>query len=789
MTIHLLNLFAIENLAQLRCTYRLLEVTNLVKDTQHAENLQRLVFAVSRETRHPVSIYPRGEKTYLATTAVTDSLKREWRLIPHVALLVPEGKDHQLEFGNLRPEQIEFALNAIRYNIRTSLNRVQDLWNDSAASFYLRTSASYSATSPVDVLEGFSIRLHYVGPGKVFLSLDATAKYVERKALADRLKDGEDFGPFKYQPFLYRFGYQWYRVQVMGLTGSPISQQFFQHEKDNCTHNVHDYTLQNCRQPHPDFIKNLDPSSPAIIYRYPNVPKQFYGAAALCFKTYKTDDPEVRPLHSASILDPTRRLEKCRGFVRGYFQDVRFVDGTKLAITDQPLSVPGKHFNVPDLLFGGGKILHVQRDGTNKGVPLSELGRKRMDLLRDRDGGVLVSGVMHKQYVLIPQSLPRAIAERFQQEFVHHMEELMSSSYSITKILYDDRSAKTLAQQVATIKHSLQVNRIDRGCALLILPARAHRDLHNFIKKDLFDTLQFQCVSADSLNRYFCAIRDGYVVRNDAAGKFASYTRNTAIGMLLVNHRWPFALYAPLNYDIHIGIDVLNGIAGFTYAHNGGKDCAFRHYASQQEEKLSANQICSVLYQDLKRDIEWLGIRRSSIVIHRDGRSYAQEEKGFEAAVNRLKKEGILGQDVRIGVVEIHKTSAARLRIFDSENGAVRNPRVGAFFLIDEKQGIVCSTGWPFRFPGTVNPLHVSIAFGDLDIEKVLSDIFAFSQLAWSAPDKASRLPITIKLGDMFLQPMASESDEEAALYGEEEVNEDTSPVEVSAREKEMEGR
>ncbi len=781
MTIHLLNLFAVENLAELRCTYRLLEVTNLVKDTQYAENLQRLVFAVSREARHPVSFYARGEKTYLATTAATDSLKKQWRLIPHVALLAPEDKDHELDFGNLRPEQIEFALNVIRYHIRTSLNRVQDLWNDSAASFYLRTPASYSGNSPIDVLEGFSIRLHYLGAGKVVLSLDATAKYVDRRALADRLKDDEDFARFKHKHFLYRFGHQWYRVQVMALTGSTISQQLFQHEKDNSSYNVYDYTLQSCRQPHPDCIKTLASDCPAIVYRYPNVSKQFYGAAALCFKTYKTDDPEVRSLHPFSILDPPRRLERCRDFVRRYLQAVRFVNGTPLLITDQPYSVQGKHFHVPDLLFGGGKILHVQRNGTDKGIPLPELGRKRMQLLRARDGGVLVNGVMHKQYVLVPRSLPRPIAEQFQHEFVHHMEELLSSSYSVTTVLYDDRAAKTLAQQVGAIKQALQTNRIDRGCALLILPPHAHGDLHNFIKKDLFDVLQFQCVSADSLNRYFRPTRDGYTVRDDATRKFASYTRNTAIGMLLVNHRWPFALHAPLNYDIHIGVDVLNGIAGFTYAYNGGRDCVFRHYPSKQEEKLSANQMCTVLYQDLKQDMERLGLGPSSIVIHRDGRSYVQEEKGFEAAVNRLKKDGILAQSLKIGVVEIHKTSAARLRIFDDRNGAVQNPKVGAYFLIDGKQGVVCTTGWPFRFPGTVNPLHVCVAFGDLDIEKVLSDIFAFSQLAWSAPDKPSRLPITIKLGDMFLRPIASESDDEAALYGEEGVNEDTSPVEVSA--------
>jgi len=62
------------------------------------------------------------------------------------------------------------------------------------------------------------------------------------------------------------------------------------------------------------------------------------------------------------------------------------------------------------------------------------------------------------------------------------------------------------------------------------------------------------------------------------------------------------------------------------------------------------------------------------------------------------------------------------------------------------------------------------IAEGALDIAWVLEDLFALSQLIFAAPRGCARLPVTIKLDDDFLEPIAGEADEEAALYEESEV-------------------
>jgi hypothetical protein len=768
---HILNLFPIENLARFRCAYRLLEVTGLPQDPRYDENLHRLAGMVAKEAHRPVCLHKQDGKIFLATTAAAKDVKSDWRLTPHLAVLVPDPAEHQLDFGAIGPGQVDIAVNLLRFTVRTSLGAQPELWGDGSQSFYPRTTSYADPKGIVDVFEGFSFRLlHLPRDGRIFVSVDTTPRFIEKASLLDHIRKGEDPHRFKFQHFLYRFGYQWYRIRLKTVTATAICDQRFSHEGDGIDYDVYDYTRRKCRRPYPEYIEKLDPKSPSIIYGYPSGGRDSYGAAALCFKTYRNEAPEVRRLHALSILEPAVRIDKIQEIVRRHLQDVRFVGGQKLAISASPFAKSAIRFPVPDLLFGKGRTLHVNRHrGDTSGVDLKDLSKARMGLLLDAEGGWLGSEALKTQYVLFPESLHRTVCKPYQSLFENEVSRFLGRPYVLKTVLYQDQAARNLRTQVAAIKNAVQTNKIDRGCALLVLPEHAAADLHDQIKKDLLNVLQFQCADARSIKRHFRPDGAGFVLNNDMERVFTSYIRYTAIGMLLVNQKWPFALSAPLHYDVHIGVDVLNGMAGFTYVYNGGKNCQFRSHASKQKEKLSAKQFRTVLTDELRKDLQELRLKPASIIIHRDGRSFAKEHEGFVTAIRILRDEGVVDENVRMGTIEIHKTSSLRLRIFNRREGKIHNPDTGAYFVIDERQGIVCNTGWPFRFPGTAKPLLVTVASGDVEIEKALSDVFALSQLAWSAPDKPSRYPVTTKLGDMFLRPIASESDEEAARYGDDE--------------------
>lgn len=405
-------------------------------------------------------------------------------------------------------------------------------------------------------------------------------------------------------------------------------------------------------------------------------------------------------------------------------------------------------------------------------VPLDKLGQQRLRMVLDRRAGPLDTSPFDAQHLFLPQDLPRSINEDFEERFLQVMREVSGQpGYSMRRILYDDRRAGSLFQQVQAIRRAIAENGIDRGYGLLVLPERAKPDLHDYIKRVLWPNIQLQCVTASKLRGYYETSPGEPPVRpiRDRMGKLVSYVRNCAFGMMVVNRKWPWALAAPLHYDVYVGVDVLNRMAGLTFVYNQGQEIRFHDHPCKQKERLTTRQLRHVLIEHLRHDLSTLRLTPQSIVVHRDGRTFGSELEGLHAAVRELKREGLLPAEAVVGVVDIRKTTADALRLFDGEDpSGVRNPTVGSYHVLGPREGIVCTTGRPFHFPGTAKPLTAVIAEGPLDIEWVLEDLFALSQLAFTAPDKCVRLPLTIKLCDDLLEPIAAEAEDESALYEEE---------------------
>ncbi len=241
---------------------------------------------------------------------------------------------------------------------------------------------------------------------------------------------------------------------------------------------------------------------------------------------------------------------------------------------------------------------------------------------------------------------------------------------------------------------------------------------------------------AKKLSSYYEIFHDGhetkYRVKNNTSNNFQSYLRNIALGMLIVNHKWPWALNDALNYDAHIGVDVSNSIAGVSFIYNDARICFFRSYPSQRKEKLRASHIKTIVYDGLKDDIKNNGLKIKSLVLQRDGKIYSEERNGFKEAIEKLKSEKILDVDTITGIVEIRKQNSKGIRIVDYDNaGNYENPEIGSYFILNPQEAFICTTGVPFINQGTVRPLYVVNNSKDLDILKISEDVFSLSQLIW----------------------------------------------------------
>lgn len=769
-----INLFEIANRDELTLPYRLLQVQGLPRGEHYDKNLNQLVKNVAFQTRGPVTAVRRGDAHYLAIPADGPLPVSEQRLMPHVARLIP-AEEALLELGRLDAATAPIAVAFLQYSLRTPLLRDLDLWGHGRAYYGKEAMTAGDRGAEIDIYPGFVWNVVVAGDGHLFVAVDSTSRFVDRRWLDARAGDG--IAGYRGRSCLYHYGHQWYIVQLQNLTGASIGEQLFVPGDGAPAIDVYTYTARRWRADAPPWVGDLDPQGPAILYRYPGNERQSYGALALCKRIYATSDPLAQSVHRRTILAPRERFARMAAVVGRHFQDARFGD-RPLVVRREPLEIAPRLFPVPLQRFGHDRVLAADRpdapEATDR-VSLDRLGARRLQLLQDPQAGPLDRSPFDAQYLILPEGLPRAINDDFAARFTATMRTVSGQpGYQARTILYDDRGARTLRQQVDALRRAIDGNGVDRGYALLVLPEGAKPDLHNYIKTSLWPHVQFQCALAHKIRSYYRAGRGGaWDAQSEREGQLVSYVRNCALGMLVVNRKWAWALASPLHYDVYVGIDVLHGMAGLTFIYDHGRHIYFHDYKGRQQERLTTAQLRGILVDRLRQDLPYLGLSPRSLVIHRDGRLFPSERDGIAAAVATLTREGIMPPDVVIGAVDIRKDTMNHLRVAEGPGlGRLDNPTVGTAYVLGPGEGIVCTTGRPFHFPGTAQPLAAVVADGDLDIAKVLEDIFALSQPVFTAPDKCARLPLTIKLADDFLEPIAAAADEEAALY-DTEIEED----------------
>lgn len=784
MGTHIFNLFELSNLNELDGAYRLYAAKDLPGDWRNSDdsvkNLNNVVKSIAYKQWIPVALMVK-DIPYIAIPADQELKTLEYPITPDVLTLTPVPGSKAINFKQLDPESERVALSFLRFALQGPLMSDNRLWKSGGSYFNTQPINYNDNRRETDVYGGFGYRLLPLD-GKIYAAVRLTYRYGDRKWLIDRYPNLAT-SDCKMRHMLYHYGNRLYPVQLHSVTGKSISEQKFTPQNAETT-TVYDYTLQKTGAHPPQWITALNPSSPAISYRNPGSEKRSYGAAALCKLLLRTEDAAAKKLHSLSIVPPDKRMALTRAAIGRHLSKGLF-NGTTIKISDAPLEKERKVFPVPAQLFGQGKVLYVNKNGT----ALADLGKTRLRFLQNPSIGGLITSSFHAQYLLAPLSMERPIVEDFKVRFEKAMQEFFHGPYTMDLILFDDSKARSLKEQADSIINKC-VDSDLHGYGILMLPRTAKPDLHNFVKKQLWDKVQFQCVTAEKVGNFYqltLTKNDSPVfkVKSDLESRYSSYLRFTALGHLIVNRKWLWALNDDLHYDVHIGLDVLHNHAAFTFLYNNGKDCFTHIDKSKQKEKLLTTQMRMIIHDNLKKvadDRKKQDKTVRSIILHRDGRTYFSEWKGFRSAIEQLQNEQILPKDIVAGIVEIHKSSSCGFRLMSRNNGRIDNPVIGSWESLSDKEGIVCTTGEPFPLRGTVNPLYVTIPHGTPGIEKVLHDIFALSQLCWATPAGCSKLPINLKLSDELLKPVASDADENEAAYGEMEDSEEFSEQEEERR-------
>ena len=782
-----LNSFEILNTTDLEVEYDLFRISGVDRSVEgYDKSTNALVKKVGSNIRNIVVPIEVDNINYLAIPTSAENPEAKHIVGVHIFHLQKVAGPRMLRFNSIEPDNAFLAQEFLRGAIRRSLMRNRrDLWGDGSRSYF--TKVPFFSNSVLQIYGGFSFDVIVTAEKQFAITINVSSRYVSPNTIKEFLQNGTALGLSPRKPLhcLYEMSQDWFSIEVTGILNLTVAEQHFQIDGEDRT--VYDHTLRNAKPDVLQYYKSkLLPSDPVITFRYPNKRSQMilHAASSLARPKYNTEHEYVKQIHRKSILAPDRRISLASSYLRKYFTEIT-IGTKKIVLSTEPFRIPTRLFRVPDLLVGDDYVVHV-KNGTSQGIRLEDLGRERLGSFL-RHGVLDKSSPFRQTYFLVPDTMldRKGILDDFQNRIIELIKQVSNRALPVRVIPYQTKNTLTLREQFKSIQACIAGIGTQAGCLIILLPKNGRPGLHNSLKKEYYKNYWMQCAKEDRLLSFFEQKADHngntlFQVISRTEKKYGSYIRNFVLGLLQVHRRWISCLKSPLHHDMHLGVDVLNDFWGFTFVYEGGRHCYFvpqQRPTSQLDykEKIPKGKMFEIVYENLKSHIVELKLRPKSLLVHRDGRCFDSEVQALEKAIRLLVSEGILPEGFVFGIVEVHKSSGTRLRIIQQKDASSQfeNPIVGSYYCFGSSlnEAAVATTGYPFSksgnnpygFDGTASPLMLRLAYGKLELEKVAEDVFRLSCLAWSAPDKASRLHLPIKLGDDFLEPMASKVEEDEA--------------------------
>ena len=782
------NIYPIENLADVAAKYVLYRVRGLSPEQEEFHhNANILATRVSRQLLSPVAFLQRDGSAWLAIRQEDGEPKSPQGVVRRTVYLEKGTETIDLDFGRLDNETRPIALRFIQFAVHKALRKRGIMWQPSANGAFFHKDPQ-SIQQGIGLYRGHIIRAMSLSNNRIGLCVDTRHRYISQSPLPTRL-DRRGFQRFKMGHVIYRYGHAWFEVRL--TEWSELTAQEHLVKENGHEVNLLEYIQEKTAPPMPPELVQLQKDCSVV--HYFNTSKELRAApSALCYPVFDTSDIRVRRAHGRTLLAPYVREESIQNFVERHLQKL-VLGETPIHVAPTPLAIERKSFAVPDLKFGGGKVLSARRTAGAQQVSLNDLGRSRLDLLLNRSAGFVVTTPLQRQFFFIPETINRSWGRQFLQDLTAKITALYPTEggYSPEVIVYDDRRSRTFVDQGMAILKAAKEHDAKAGFAVVMIHEPAERrtrkpdQLAAYAVRALRRDCDITAAVIHSATGNECyeqptngAAPAAYRVRGDKRGKLDGYLRTVAISkVLLTNEKWPFILGQKMHADLTIGVDVKSHFAGFIAVGKGGEYiAATRGMECRQPEQVSEGEFRKLMKATVQDYVNATGDLASTVAIHRDGRMFDSEIRGAKAAFETLIAEGLVAPNATLTCVEIGKSSFTSLRLFDvKRNGNPRpfvsNPEVGDYFIAGPEEGYICATGRAFPRDGTVCPLHVRKVFGPMSLSDILEDIYWLTVLAWTKPDDCTRYPITIKLNDRRLFEDAGEFDEHEVNLYEEEVN------------------
>jgi hypothetical protein len=662
------------------------------------------------------------------------------------------------------------------------LTKPSEYWRAQWTLFFPQKPANENEKRDVmNAFRGFKFGVTLLGD-RPYLAIDIKTRYISRRALAEfsleeresvlrnhldlslKLKDRalflRDNGPKKIP------------CRYAGETGKTVAAFEFEPGKSVASYYAQKYGLA------------LDPSELAVFVR--DRLEEFEPAPAApssrLFPTFTTEFEGVRHCSVRPWMNPAERYSTAKRFL-AHLSGARYGNRV-LTISEEVFNAQRSVFLPPALEFGQGRVLEPfqgrmpRRDEQAFDDQVVRWGSKKYPML-------LQAHPQHNEplpdlVLLYPEQLPREIRETFVGDLKREItlqtgQELRVVQHLTYSGVKQEKMGGSLLRRIPDVKSLPK-----RTLALIVLSSNFEASVHGELKDRIRPNLS-QCVMETTVLN---------IARQINPPKARSQVRNLALAVLVEAGVKPWVLARPLCYDAYIGIDLLYGrVAYHAFYGTGGRVTANRFgeakLRGKWEEGIKPKPMRQKI-EELVREMTSAGHRLGSLIVHRDGRWWPTESRGFRAALAHLQDgdDAVLPKDLKWAVVEIRKNHMP-VRLFTlsgyGESTLLQNPLPGTYLVLDEQRVLLTTTGRPGAWdtPGgrTAGALLLQIAekSGDITIEAIAEDAYRLTHLNWTSPDIEISLPVTIRWADESLRETltpATDEEEEDSDEDEEDLRE-----------------
>ncbi len=784
------NIFLIDNIQDLSGEYRLFEVQGLhkrIRDFQ--KNRQKIINKLSRKLKHPITIIERNNKQYLVTKNDIEIIAKLPVDYPKIGggkfKFIDTKENFELDYNSQIPYDRAICERFLQFELQGSLFKEKDLWQPATGQpFFTKTP---KRIKDVDIFTGYRVRAIDLGD-KWGIMVDITKKYVKPRPLPTHLTVETFHEQYKGKRYLYKFGANWYIVKLEEFEYTTANEYSYTKNDEEIT------LIEDIRRsapfPHSKTLANLPEDCSVLLY-YTSESETQGTASGLCYEIIGTEDYDGSQIHKDSIIHPLYRAKGMNWFRKNYLKNIRF-GSQKMVLQSKLYRVDCGIFEYPDYLIGDSQeLLSSSFSYPDKFVST------RFDKLSDPSCGFYKSEVPSfcPQYIFLPRSVHDAMGEPFTDGLINAVNAMYPwDEYKPEIKCYEDKFSgnqnyvklgKRIVEAVGEISNDGMSPH-----ALIMIPDfrrgnREHDELAALLVQELgkeprkincsiiHTNVVKECYE-ERTNRdgdtYYAVKQNKGNKRLDKRGKLKGYMRNVANKqVLLANNKYPYVLKSPLNADMTIGIDVKNYLAGFLFTDKYAKNNRKVFRQAKNYEKLTQNLMVKTLVEIIEDEAALSLETLCDFVFHRDGHFFDEEIEGIKEAFRILKEEKrILPDQANFTLIEIPKKTQVSLRFLDSwfdKNAGqynCNNPKIGSYWIVNDKRAYICTTGKEFHRGGTSNSLLVKKIFGQMDFSCILQDIFFLCSLAYTKPDDCSRIPMSIKVLDIHLQDRASKYNKDA---------------------------